>query len=88
MKILAVAATLLVFLCCLEVALSYPVHAAKPRELPQAKFQEIAPFRMVGRLGDSSRAYLSESRANMQQTRMFHTYFTLHQLAAVYALIT
>ena len=67
MKILAVAATLVVFLSCLEVTLSYPVHAAKPQEIAQAKFQEIAPFKMTGRPGDSSTVYLSESRASMQQ---------------------
>ena len=74
MKILAIAATLVVFLCCLEVVLSFPAYAAKSQEIAQAKFQEIAPFRMVGRPGDSSRVYLSESRANMQQiTGKFHT---------------
>ena len=73
MKILAVAATLVVFLCCLEVALSFPVHPAKP-QFPQAKFQETVPFRMAGGRGDSSRAYLSQSRANIQQSRMFYTF--------------
>ena len=44
MKILAIAATLVVFLCCLEVALGYPAYAAKPK-LPQAIFQGRASFR-------------------------------------------
>ena len=65
MKILAVAVTLVVFLCCLEVALSYPVHPGLPQELPRAKYQERTPFRMVGRPRGISRAYSSD--ANIQQ---------------------
>ena len=46
MKILAVA-TVAVFLCCLEVALSYPKFVPKPR-YPEAELQEKAPFEMDG----------------------------------------
>ena len=60
MKILAVAATLVLFLCCLEVTLSYPVQAANLRELPRAKFQEKIHFAMAARPRDNSRAYLSQ----------------------------
>ena len=48
MKILAVAATLVVFLSCLEVALSFPVHPAKLQQLPQAKYQVKDRFKMDG----------------------------------------
>ena len=57
MKILAIAATLVVFLCCLEVALSYPAPAGLPQELLRAKYQERAPFGMAGRPRGISRAY-------------------------------
>ena len=46
MKILALA-TVAVFLCCLEVALSYPKFVPKPR-YPEAELQEKAPFEMDG----------------------------------------
>ena len=60
MKILAVAA-LVVVLCCLEVALSYPT----PRH-PQAKFQEKTPFKMTGKPRGFSRAYLAEYNAEIE----------------------
>lgn len=68
MKILAIA-TLAVFLCCLEVVISYPSFVAKPR-YPQAKIEEKFPFRMAGRIPGNSRPYYL-SDAKIQQQSMF-----------------
>ena len=64
MKILAIA-TLVVFLSCLEVALSYSHDLAPKPRYPKANLQERAPFRMAGRPRGISRSYLSD--ANTQQ---------------------
>ena len=71
MKILAVA-TLVVILCCLEVALSYPT----PR-FPQAKFQEKTPFKMSGKPRGISRAYLAEYNAEIEEG-MFKYFVIVH----------
>ena len=71
MKILAIATTL-VFLCCLEVALSYPAQPAKPQEFLHAYLQEKHPSIIAGRPRDNSRAYLSESTATIQKKSKFH----------------
>lgn len=66
--VLSFAATLAVFLCYLEVALSYPVHAAKP-QLPQAVFQGRAPFEVQHGFHQFSKKYPSDSVVDDQQDR-------------------
>ena len=72
MKILAIAATLVVFLCCLEVALSYPAYAAKP-QLPQAIFQGRAPFKVQQGFHQFSKKYTFDNVVDEQlQECKFH----------------
>ena len=70
MKILAVAATLVGFLCCLEVALGYPAYAAKP-QLPQAVFQGRAPFEVAHGYHQFSKNYPSAT-VDQQPDRRHH----------------
>ena len=72
MKIFAIA-TLAVFLCCLEVVLSYPSFVVKPR-YPQAKVQEISSLRMAGKLPGISTAYLSDAHTQQDEGMFMHCF--------------